>query len=377
MIRILINFSTLKSGGGQNVALNFLYAVDSCRLEGVEFYYLAAKDSEVHRCLKQDKTKHYIVAPRNPLLRILFEVFVGWYFLTKFKIDIVYSYFGYAWFPRHWPQVTGSVDSNLYFPEIDFWSEYIGLRRWKRKIIDFYRICGVKRSKAVVFENEALEERGQRLFKLKHTKTIKPSICFNDNKLDFKLPVNLEQGMKSGLFLCGWHFHKNIMLIPELASEMRKRNRSFMFFLTAPQDWSSQHREFCNLVSKYNAGDMVFITGPVLKDELESLYNQIDFVFLLSRLESFSNNIIEAWHFGKPLLVSDALWAHSICQDAAFYVNRDSAVDIADKLCSLIDSSENYKEMIKKGKDILLKYPTIQDRIREEIDYVSHVFQKL
>jgi glycosyltransferase involved in cell wall biosynthesis len=377
MLTILINFSTLKGGGGQNVALNFLYAVDSCRFEGVEFYYLAAKDSEVHRCLKQDKAKNYIVVPRNPLLRILYEVFTGWYFLTKLKIDIVYSYFGYAWFPKSWPQITGSADSNLYFPEIDFWSGYQGLGRLKRRIVDFYRVCGIKRSNAVIFENEALEERGRQLYGLGHTKTIKPSIYFNDKKLEFRLPADCMKGSKSGLFLCGWHLNKNIMLIPELAAEMRKRNHHFRFFLTAPPDGSSEHREFSKLISKHKAGDMVFITGPVLKDELESLYNQIDFVFLLSKLESFSNNIIEAWLFGKPLIISDEIWAHSICQEAAVYVNRDSVMDIAEKLCNLLDSNDSSNEMVKRGKDMLQQYPTIQDRMSEEIDYVRHVFQHI
>lgn len=375
MMNILINFSTLKSGGGQNVALNFLYAVESCLMSDITCYYLVARGSEIHLYLQSQKKMHYIVAPQNALLRILFEVFVGWFFLIKFKIDIVYSYFGYAWFPRRWPQISGSADSNLYFPEIDFWDNYHGLSKLKRKIVDFYRICGVKRANAVVFENEAMEQNGRRFYGLKHTKFIKPSICLNENNMKWRCPQLDNSEVKRGLFLCGWHLNKNIMMIPLIAAELQKRKHSFGFILTAPVDESKEHRQLIDLVLKLNVANMVFVTGPVHKDELSSLYAQIDYVFLLSKLESFSNNIIEAWHFGKPLLVSDELWSHSICQHAAVYVKRDSVNDIADKLCLLLDSQDNREHLIERGFEMLRQYPAIQERVKQEMEYVRYVFQ--
>ncbi len=358
------------------MALNFLYAVESCPVADVTCFYLVAKDSDVHRHLQRQENMRYVTAPRNAILRILFEVFAGWYFLTKLKIDIVYSYFGYAWFPRRWPQISGSVDSNLYFPEIDFWQGHHGAGKLKRRLLDFYRIRGVKRSNAVVFENEALEERGRLLYGLGQTKFIKPSICLGENRLDFTLPPLDAPDVKRGLFLCGWQLNKNFMLIPPLAAEMRKRNRPFAFVLTAPADNSDQHRQFCESLRTHDVVDRVFVTGPARKDELASLYGQIDYVFLLSKLESFSNNIIEAWCFGKPLLIADEPWAHSICQDAAVYVDRDSVADIADKLCCLLDSSERRALAIRRGTEMLGQYPSIQGRIKEEIDYVRHVFQQ-
>jgi glycosyltransferase involved in cell wall biosynthesis len=375
-MRLLINFSTLKAGGGQNVALNFLYALDSYPIKDITCYYLVAKDSEIHQYLRQKKPGQFIVAPKNAVIRILFEIFVGWYFLKKFQIDTVYSYFGYAWFPKRWPQISGSVVSNIYFPMIDFWKDYNGINRLKRSFIDYYRLCGAKRSNAVVFENKALEKQGRRLYGLKYTKFIKPSIFFSDNKSNFKMPSSVSRSTKRGLFLCGWQLNKNIMLIPKLAMEMRERKRSFSFLLTAPLDGSKNNEQFFELVKKYKVCEMVFVTGPVPKDQLCSLYSQIDYVFLFSKLESFSNNIIEAWFFGKPLLVADELWARSICEDAAIYVDRDSVKDIADKLCDLLDSSERYTEIVKKGSKMLLDYPSIQDRIKEEIEYVRYISQK-
>jgi glycosyltransferase involved in cell wall biosynthesis len=374
-VRLLINFSTLKTGGGQNVALNFLYAAHSRPADDITCYYLVARNSEAHRYLRHDRSQPYIVAPRSALGRILFEFFLGWYFLTKHKIDIVYSYFGYALFPRRWPQVSGSADSYLYFPEVDFWRGYRGLVRLRKRIVDRYRIFGVKRGHAVVFETSLLEERARRIYGLKNTTTILPSIHISDQGLTFNLPGAVPPKAPRGLFLCGWHLNKNVMVIPDLAAELKRRQRAFTFILTAPPDGSAEHRQFSSMVRENNVADMVFITGPAQKAQLKSLYDQIDCVFLLSKLESFSNNIIEAWSYGKALVISDELWARSICQDAAVYVDRDSVVDIADRLITMLDSPTLIADKVDRGKAMLGNYPSIESRITQELDYIRNVLR--
>jgi len=376
MLTILINFSTLKSGGGQNVALNFLYAVRSLPLQDVNCWYLVAKDSEVHRLLKQHGSHQYVVVPRNALLRILYEVFWGWRILKKHRIDIVYSYFGYAWFPKRWPQISGSADSNLYFPEIDFWSGYRGVSRLKRWVIDQYRLFCVKRANAVIFENAAMEKRGRNIHGLKNTCVIKPSIYITEQTCDFKAIQNIEPGLKRGLFLCGWQLNKNVMLIPLIAAEMKKRNRPLLFVLTAPRDGSSLYKQFCSLLQQYGVESLVTLTGPAIKDQLACLYDRIDYVFLLSQLESFSNNIIEAWYYQKPLLIADEIWAHSICDEAAFYTKRNDIKDIADKLCLLMDSEDLCSNLVEHGTIMLKQYPSIGERIVQEIEYVKQVHQR-
>lgn len=373
----MVNFSTLKSGGGQNVALNFLYSVKNCNAPDISYHFLVAKNSEAYSYLTQNNLRSFTVVPRNALLRILFEIFVGWYILKKNKIHIVYSYFGYAWFPKKWPQITGSADSNLYFPEIDFWIEFKGLKKWGKFLVDLYRVFGVKRANAVIFENEVLEQRSHSLFKLKETTTIKPSINIGENHLHYQLPVNCQKNAKLGLFLCGWQLNKNVMLIPQIAAEMNKRCKSFEFILTAPPNMSNEHKLFCNLVKKFNVDNIVHVVGPVKKNELASLYKQIDYVFLLSKLESFSNNIIEAWYFCKPLIVADELWARSICKDAAVYVKRDFIIDISDKICQLLDSDDESTRIIENGKNKLREYPTINSRTDQELEYIRYVYKNL
>ncbi len=374
-MNILFNFSPIKIGGGQNVAMNFLFKYFEMETSGLNSFFFVAKDSEPHRFLVEKRCKNFLVLPRNPIKRILFEVFKSRKYLKDNKIDIIYSYFGVGLFFSDVPQVSGSADSNLYFPEIDFWSDFKGIKRLKKYLIDQYRIFGVKRSTAVVFENAALEERARQLYKLKNSRVIKPSINFNFESQELCPNGGKKFFSPSGLFLCGWHPNKNYQIIPSLAANLNERGQRFCFVLTAPLDSSPEHNAFVESVKEYGVEDLVFLIGQVGKDQLKSLYENIDFVFLLSKLESFSNNIIESWYFNKPLVVADEVWSKSICGNAAIYVNRDSVDDISDMIVNSLCDVDYLNSVIEAGRVQLEGYPSIDERICQEIEYLREIYE--
>lgn len=377
MMNLLINFSTLKKGGGQNVAMNFLYEIDKINTLAYNFFYFVAKDSDPHKFLNANGQGNFYVVPSNPYKRILFEIFQSNEILKKNKIDIIYSYFGIGIFNLKIPQVSGSADSNLYFPEIDFWSDYRGFSKIKKKIIDSYRIYGLKRASAVVFENPIMEERAKKLFKLNKTIYIKPSIkLFNETISTKKYKIH-NNSFKKGLFLCGWQLNKKVMEIPKLAYQSKKSNFNITFILTAPKDNSYEHKNFKKLVDHYDVSDIINHIGPVEKESLGILYKSVDFVFLLSKLESFSNNIIESWYYKKLLIVSDEEWSKSICEESAFYVNRDSSIEIIKRMIFLEKNPNIEKKIIKSGTKMIKQYPTIKNRILQELKFLDNVYKNI
>ncbi len=372
-MRILVNLATLKKGGGQNVALNFLESLNRINHEGIEFVFSAVKDSPIDKYLKEKSKFNIIYMPSHPLKRMIKEYFSGKSIIKRNKIDIVYTYFGCGLYPKSAPQVSGSADSNIYFPEIDFWSDYTGFKKLLKVIIDKYRIWGLKRMTAIIYENESMQTQGEKLFNIVNSVFIKPSINTNYFAINNNLDIPKESNI--GLFFCGWQKNKNYLIIPELAAELKNRNTHFHFLLTAPADNSQEHLEFVKKVSEYKVNDLVSIIGPISKEQIPSLYNKIDFVFLLSKLESFSNNIIEAWHFKKPILISDEQWSHSICQDAAIYVSRNDVCAIVNSVEKLIDDSAFYNSMIEKGNYEISTYPTIDEKTIQELNFIKKVYE--
>ncbi len=376
-MNILFNFSTLKAGGGQNVALNFLHCFIERRL--FEHYescsYLVASGSAIATYLSEQVGSEYIfTVSSNPLKRLVDELVCTRTFIRQQHIDIIYSYFGYGLFPKKILQVTGSAVSNIYFPEINFWEGFSGLELWKHKLVDKYRRLSVMRSAGVVFETELLEQRCRELFKPKGLLiTIRPSIFVPQQEAEFVFPKELA-ALKKGLFLCGWQKNKQVMLIPEIAACLKQRGVPFMFVLTAAQDNSPMHQQFVKKVEELQVNEYVYMPGTIGKSMLPSLYRQIDFVFLLSKLESFSNNIIEAWTYHKPLIASDEAWTHSICGESAIYVNRNNPECIADCIALCLKKETEVNAAVEAGKKLLTSYPTIEERTDQELSFIEQVY---
>ncbi|MDP3979380.1 MAG: glycosyltransferase [Pseudomonas sp.] len=370
MKRIIINFSKLKKGGGQNVALNFLYGVGFYKRADLVFF--VAKDSEAHKYLQRVGSWDYYVFPNNPIFCGLYELWFSLFNLRKINANVIYTYFGYSFFLfADVPQVTGAADSNLFFPEVDFWKGEAPFRRFIKAFIDKYRVLGLKNSSAVIFENPELLARAQCLYGVRYASYIKPSIVKHvegDGGAEF---FRLRKsGAINLLLLCGWQRNKGILIIPYLLRLARERNINLNVILTAGEANCSVGYEFVAQLKKFNIADCVKIVAPVRKADLASVYNSVDMVLLLSKLESFSNNIIESWTYKVPLVVADEFWAKAICKEAAVYVDRDSPQDILEKI-SLLHSDQVYRDSIVDfGCDELTSYPSIEERIDQELGYV-------
>jgi glycosyltransferase involved in cell wall biosynthesis len=375
-MKILLNFSTLKNGGGQNVALNFLNCLMDIDVKDNLFYFLVVKDSIIHNYLESKNQNNIFITSASPFKRSILEYFKFSNVFKKHNIDIIYTYFGYGLFRSGIPQVCGIAVSNIFYPDMKFWNGNF-LNVLIHKAIDLYRIYGVKNADALIFENNIMQERCHRLYGIIPTKTIFIAPSFSPNFFieKYNSPLLKKTTIKL-LMLCGWQLNKNIFKVPEIAYALKKYNIPFQFIITAPNDNSKIHLDFMKLVMKYNVTDMISIVGTVKKQQLESLYSQIDYVLLMSKLESFSNNIIESWYYRKPLIVSNEEWALSICQNAALYVNRDYPANIADSIYKLHCNSMLQTELVEGGISLLTSYPTIMERTKMEIDFLEKIYNE-
>ena len=225
-----------------------------------------------------------------------------------------------------------------------------------------------------------MQMRAKSVFGNKLTEFIGPSITDPIGEEVLELPnsispLELCSNQIKLLFLCGWQLNKNVMLIPYIAHAAKSEGIALTIYLTASIDGSKMYKDFVKLLKSLDVDDRVFLIGSVEKEQLPSLFKQIDYVMLLSRLESFSNNIIEAWYHRRILMVSDEIWSRSICDDAAIYVERNEPVKIVKVIRSMEADLAIKARIINKGSEKLKEFPSVEQRIMHEVEFLRKVYE--
>lgn len=366
---ILIHLGKQRSGGGQTVALNLLQSLKNSSEQLETLIFSVPKNSQLHDFVSKDERYKYLTIPNGGIACILWEIWAGLFHFKKNNIGAVYTFFGFGMF--FWsgvPQVSGAADSNLMYPELQFWHGEPIWRRPLRWVVDKYRVMGLTRADGVIFENPDLLQRAKNLYRLRSAIYLPPSVDRDSLKLK---ESQSSSSFISCLFLCGWHINKGIMLIPELAKAARKLDFKVKFRITAGESKDPVAKLFWQKVEESDLHEYISVVEPVSRSQLPEIYASTDFVFLLSQLESFSNTIIESWLFETPLVISDLGWSRAICQDAAIYVNRNSPESIIQRLSQFDSRSDKRKAVIDQGIQMLDKFPTIEEKTKSELSYVQ------
>ncbi|WP_343539397.1 glycosyltransferase [Sphingobacterium thalpophilum] len=375
-MNILLNVYPVQSGGGQQVASNFIKTI-ARNSYGHEWFFFVGESSELDSLAQKNFDQGRILA----IPYSYSERFRSKKKLKKFvkdnSIDIIYNYSPVLPL-KGLPQVVRSVYSNLYFPEIPFWVGYSWYSRFKKKIIDHFRLRGTLSASGLIFENEAMQERAVSLFRYPKSQTlyVAPSVSVFDTS-----QVN-ESFEKLGhikefkiLYLSSWHLNKNIHLLPYVAKKLKERNCEVKFVLSLERNSSNVHTYVYNNIVALNVEEYFSFIGKVNAINVHQVVGHCDAMILLSKLECFSSNVVEAFYFGKPLIISDEEWARKACGDSACYVDRDEVDSIAEAVINISTNKMLAEKLIKNGKNRLASFNSPEEKVKKQIDFLEYIYK--
>lgn len=376
-MNILLNFYPVRAGGGQQVASNFLKIITENDF-GHTWFVFAGSNSELSILAEENLPESQILSLEyNYKNRILKQGKVKNYVLSN-QIDIIYSY-GPILPIANVHQVLRTVYSNLYFPEIDFWKGYPFLTKLKKKLIDYFRLKQTFKADGLIFENKSMLDRAITLFNYSESKVkyIEPSVTFFDETLKsqkYEYLTNIKSFKI--LYLSSWHLNKNIHILPEVANILKENSCNVKFVLSLDSKDPVLVKHLINKVESFAVSDYFEFIGRVEAVHVHQVVKSSDAMILLSKLECFSSNVMEAYYFEKPLLISNESWAKSACLDAALFLDRDNPVHIAKIIEDLIDSKRLSFEIVSKSKKRLKQFNTPQQKVLKQVQFLEYIHQQ-
>jgi glycosyltransferase involved in cell wall biosynthesis len=357
---ILIDMSPLKSGGGVQLAYNFLDELKCADIKSNDLYLLVPEGDFIEY-RNHPKIKGVISAPRSKIKRFFFENFTLQTWLSKRKIKTIFTFFGSGLpHPKSIRSVVGVAYPSICYPDSPFWKYLPSFTKYKTAIINYYRIKRLSKANIIFVETEIMKKRLMNILRMKEENIFlippSPSNYVKTQTAQPSLP-------KRVLLLSGNSPQKNLWRLYAIACELKKLNYKLKFVISLSADeWRSGLKEEAideNIVHEY----FEFI-GVIHQKDISKAYENIDVLLMLSDLESFSNNHMEAWKVGVPQVVSDRDFARGICVDSAVYIEPHHPRQVAHTLSEVLNDDDLLKTLVERGKTYLEKLPSQQERMQ-------------
>jgi glycosyltransferase involved in cell wall biosynthesis len=367
-MRILINTASTFKGGGVQVAKSF---IEECK-DMHEHKYFVVLGVNISKSINKDSFPEnftFYEAPFRPATKVF-----SWsshnYFLKRiekqWKPDIAFTTTG----PSYWrPKVKHVMGYNLphYIYSDSPYFQIIPLKRklWWKSMKIYAKYILKRDADSLVVQTDDVKERVQKLLSKKSVFKVSNTISehyLSPRKAAKKLPVKTKNQFRL-LTLSAWYPHKNLSIIPKVLDVLIKKGyTNIVFVVTLPKE---DMAKLC-LVDKYEG--QLINTGQVKVEEGASLYQECDAMFLPTLLECFSASYAEAMKLQKPIITSDMGFAHTVCKEAALYVNPMDANDIALKLIELSTSHKLQQDLVTKGVKRLEVFGSSQDRAKRYLE---------
>jgi glycosyltransferase involved in cell wall biosynthesis len=375
-MRLLIDLGSIKTGGGAQLALNFLdWMKENEGFSAMTFLLLPEKGPLANFEYNKDFIQSQITYPDNYFLRKWFEITKLRKFVENEKITHIFTFFG-SGLPKY-PNVKSLVSVAypvICYPESPFWKYFPLKKRIRLIIVNYLRSNRIKRADYVLAETEVMRNRLIKYIGIDSKKIYiyppVPSLYVANS--NYNKPLN--DTTLRYLFLSGVDNHKNLWRLPDIATELLKIGfLNFKFVLTVDKNaYTKKYKTY--LYDKTETLDRHFeFLGSVSPAEINRVYLESNFLVNISDLESFSNNYMEAWKAGVPLICSDTDFSRNICQDSAIYIpphNTKVAAEI------IFNYAYDYDDQIKKthaGKKLLDNLPNLTQRAQFIFNLLSEL----
>lgn len=211
----------------------------------------------------------------------------------------------------------------------------------------------VDRAQAITFISKYTMELCKRELDISEEKLLR--VIYNGVPVPAAAPASIPEWMPDSKFFFSigeFKRKKNFhVLIPLL-----KHFDDYMLVVAGSHD-NGEYYKYCRkLARQHGVSDRFISPGLVSEADKSWLFTNCNAFFFPSLAEGFGLPVIEAFHFQKPVFISDKMSLPEVGGDCAYYLENFDESDIADQVMNSLQQFDHDDLIKKKMKDRAMKF---------------------
>lgn len=375
-MKIVINAVSAKkiSGGGFQIALNFIKAAMEDTYHQIDFYFFISAD--LAEALHVSEEANLFVVPTQP---DFFHTYLSTErklktILNQIKPDLIYSVVAPCYFRFPVREVMRITNPWVVHPN-EYARNTLSTKGKLRQ--DLYCVLQKYYIRECQYFITQADYTGDCLAKLAgvhrdHVKVVNNVLPAAYKGLDTTKVEDLEWINITSVTAA--FPHKNLDIIPEVLKELQDSYgiSNVRFHLTLPKN-DVIFKSISSKLDNYGLSDRIVNHGRMTQVELADLYRHSQMMFLPTLLEVFSASILEAMYFDLKIVASDFPFNSNVIQDAGLLFKPTNAKDAAEKIARIINDKELQESLSQKMKIQLAKFGDYKTHYDNTIDYLAQV----
>ncbi len=276
-------------------------------------------------------------------------------YLSRPRPDIFFSpgHYGPRWCPV--ALVVSVLDlSYIFFPDMFRKADLFQLRRWTGR--------SIRRARKIFTISQASKDAIIKYYRLPADKVVVtyPGIKLKAQSSKVKTTTQMSKlkdkyGIKDKfiLYVGTLQPRKNLVRLIEGFNLAMKQlnNETIKLVIVGKKGWL--YEEIFTKVKKLGLESRVIFTGFVPDEELPAFYEQAQCLVLVSLYEGFGLPVLEAMHYGCPVVASNVSSLPEIVGEAGVLVDPENVDEIT---AGIQEAMKNKKELAKKSQEQAKKF---------------------
>lgn len=349
---------TPQRGGGKTYLTNIIKSLAKTDNDNIYYLFVSSANETLFNIEEENFKKiRFPLYSDNKILRILIEQFMLFFYIKRYKVDVLFSPGNFVTLFAGCKQVL-VIQGPLTVREIRKKHAPDEISWLRMLYYDLMLPVSIRKANKIIAVSNDIKRNLLKQINIPEQKILVIhegiDLAFVENKKNSEFTSSIQKPYI--LFVSTLFKYKNADKLLKAFIMLKNEKRIPHSLMIVGRDPNDETEKLKKIVKQEKLTDCVVFVGAISHEETALVYENADIFVYPSGVESFGLPVLEAMACGTPVIASNRMSVPEIGGDAALIVDPDNIREMSEAIYRVISDEKLKQTLIKKGYERVRKF---------------------